>query len=219
MTFDPALFTGSHTAGATGELTWAASVDLALLALLNGASTAFKTPSGVYSPSTNQQSAGSASIIAVASGSMTAVPFRVAQTQTFDRLAINVGSALVGGTTVAIRGGIYNDVGYGAGPSTLLMDAGSNFALTGVAVDPITISQQLTPGLYWLAAAFTYAVAPTTLSVYTLGGGAPGLAGGTFTNNYRGYLTTGVAAGALPSTFGTFSGAVSNVIAMGLRAV
>ena len=66
---------------------------------------------------------------------------------TADRLAINVQSGIASGTT---RLGIYSSTSAGV-PSSLILDAGT-VATTSSGVKEITISQALTPGLYWLAA-------------------------------------------------------------------
>jgi hypothetical protein len=75
-------------------------------------------------------------------------PFFVPVTTTFDRIAIRTAPSFSG--TSSTRLGIYNST---AGlPSTVVLDAGTvgNTSLNQTA--QITISQQLTPGVYWLAA-------------------------------------------------------------------
>lgn len=84
--------------------------------------------------------------ITLVANKLLGIPFLVARSMTFDRIAIQV-------TTLAdpsnIRLGIYND-GTNLYPGTLLLDAGVvSGATTGVKA--ITISQALTKGLYWLA--------------------------------------------------------------------
>jgi len=73
--------------------------------------------------------------------------FAVAKTTTFDRIAAEVTVGAVGST---VRLGIFADTG-GHRPSALVLDAGTIDGNT-VAVQEITISQQLVPGLYWVGA-------------------------------------------------------------------
>jgi hypothetical protein len=75
-------------------------------------------------------------------------PFFVPVTTTFDRIAIRTGSTFSG--TAVARLGIYNSSG--GKPSTVVLDAGTVSATALSTSYTITISQQLTPGLYWLAA-------------------------------------------------------------------
>jgi hypothetical protein len=78
---------------------------------------------------------------------MVAAPFPVDRACTADRLSVRV---TTGGTTGAVvRLGIYNDNGKGK-PGSLLLDAGT-VPSTGTGLQEITISQALSPGLYWLA--------------------------------------------------------------------
>jgi hypothetical protein len=75
-------------------------------------------------------------------------PFFVPVTTTFDRIVIRTGNGYSG--TAIVRLGIYNS---NAGkPSTVLLDAGTVSATSVNGTFSITISQQLTPGFYWLAA-------------------------------------------------------------------
>lgn len=74
------------------------------------------------------------------------MPFVVARAMTFDRIAIKVDTLAAG---AGARLGIYNS-GADATPGTLLLDAGV-VAVTSTGIKAITISQQLTKGLYWLA--------------------------------------------------------------------
>jgi hypothetical protein len=80
-------------------------------------------------------------------GVMTAVPFWVHATTTFDRIGCSITTAGAAGTV--IRLGIYTDsLGQ---PSTKVLDAGT-VAGDAVASPELTISQSLTAGWYWLAA-------------------------------------------------------------------
>jgi hypothetical protein len=78
-----------------------------------------------------------------------AVPFRVDKTTTWDRIGFE--QTTVGAAGALIRLGIYADDGLGA-PGALTLDAGTVAADSGTGIKTITISQQLTPGVYWLAA-------------------------------------------------------------------
>jgi hypothetical protein len=74
------------------------------------------------------------------------VPFHVWETVTFDRIGIEV---VTGQASTTIRLGIY-ETGTDGRPSALLLDAGTVDSSTS-GVKEITISEELTPGLYWLA--------------------------------------------------------------------
>ena len=79
-----------------------------------------------------------------------AVPFFCRKTTTFDRIAVS--QVTNAPATSVMRLGIFNDDGT-AYPGTVLLDAGTVATSAGApATREITISQQLTPGLYWLAA-------------------------------------------------------------------
>lgn len=77
-----------------------------------------------------------------------ASPFYVPVTATFDRIGINVFGAADAG--VVARLGIYSD--NGTGPHSLVVDAGT-VAMDSTGRKEATISQELTPGIYWLGAA------------------------------------------------------------------
>ena len=100
--------------------------------------------SGYYYRGTSTTAANST----VAANSTFYFPFFVPTTTTFDRIAIRTGSAFSG--TSSVRLGIYNNSS--GKPSTVLLDAGTVAGTNNNATITITISQQLTPGIYWLAA-------------------------------------------------------------------
>ena len=77
------------------------------------------------------------------------LPFLITVTTTFDRIAINHAQTAAGAGSVA-RLGIYNSTS--GLPSTRVLDAGTVDLSTGAALKFVSISQTLTPGLYWLAA-------------------------------------------------------------------
>lgn len=82
---------------------------------------------------------------AVVANVLFAAPLFVPRTMTFDRIAIHVSTLSASGNA---RLGIYNN-GDNLYPGTLLLDAGVvSVASTGVKA--ITISEQLTKGVYWL---------------------------------------------------------------------
>ena len=72
--------------------------------------------------------------------------FYVSETATFDRIACRAATGFSG--TATVRLGIYNN-GTNA-PTTVVLDAGT-VSVTAAGTFEITISQQLTPGWYWLA--------------------------------------------------------------------
>lgn len=75
-------------------------------------------------------------------------PFFVPVTTTFDRIAVRTGVNYSG--TGSVRLGIYNST---AGqPSTLILDAGTGATTSSNQTIAITINQQLTSGIYWVAA-------------------------------------------------------------------
>ncbi len=84
---------------------------------------------------------------AIAADTIYATPFMVPRRTTWDRIAIRVSTA--GGAGAKCRLGIYRDNG-ACYPGELVADGGEvDCETTGTKA--ITISQQLTKGLYWLA--------------------------------------------------------------------
>lgn len=129
---------------------------------------------------------------AQATGNLHVMPFFVPEARTFDQILINVATAGAG----PIRLGIYNDTGTGY-PGSLLLSAGTvDSAVLGELA--ITISQNLTPGVYWLAAL----TETTTNAVVTSGGGQTlGMRAVSNNGTSKGYQAGSIAAGALPATF------------------
>jgi hypothetical protein len=74
-------------------------------------------------------------------------PIYISKTNTFDRIALHTQGDFSGSTTV--RMGIYNDSD--GLPTTVLLDAGTVSPSAANTNYQITISQSLSPGLYWLA--------------------------------------------------------------------
>ena len=90
---------------------------------------------------------GGAATLAITANNLYAVPFLVQRTTTWDRIALQVTTGGIATTTARL--GIYND-GTNLYPGTLVVDAGT-VAVDSTGVKAATISQQLQPGLYWLA--------------------------------------------------------------------
>ena len=84
-------------------------------------------------------------------GGVYLVPFYVASTHTFIQEGIYVDTA--GSSGCLLRFGIYNTSATTGLPSTVLLDAGTASCTSSSAVAAVTISQSLSPGLYWLAVA------------------------------------------------------------------
>lgn len=89
--------------------------------------------------------AASAGVSTLGNGSLRVSPMIVTRTMTIDRLGSEV--ATVGDVGSKVRLGIYSDDGTGR-PGNLLIDAGQ-IAGDSATVQELTISQQLTPGIYW----------------------------------------------------------------------
>ena len=96
----------------------------------------------------------STSNTATSTGTLYAIPFFVPVTTTFVKI---IGLVATGITNGQLRMGIYSTTG--GVPDALVLDAGTVAATTS-ADAPITISQSLTPGWYWLACV-TQVAAPT----------------------------------------------------------
>lgn len=94
----------------------------------------------------NTLSSPSDSTLAMTQNTLIGTYFPVSATTTFDRIGIEVTSAIASST---VRLGIFRCVG--GIPSTLVLDAGTIDSSTTGAKE-ITISQSLTPGLYVLLA-------------------------------------------------------------------
>ena len=77
---------------------------------------------------------------------LSAHPFVVTTTSTYDRIAARTGTVTVPGSA---RLGIYNS--NGSEPTTRVIDAGSISYTTSSTLYEITINQTLSPGVYWLA--------------------------------------------------------------------
>lgn len=122
------------------------------------------------------------------------LPFRLAATRTFDRLAVDVTTNVA---SAVLRVGIYADDATFNWPGSLLLDAGTLDAATAIALVEATISQQLTAGLWWLAVACQGA-APAVRSSATFVDRPSTAAAGTATIVTS--LTQSGVSGALPPT-------------------
>lgn len=119
------------------------------------------------------------------------LPYLITTSTTFDRMAIEHLGA-VGGALSVVRMGIYTS---SAGlPSTRVLDAGTIDLTTALAFKTITISQTLTPGLYFLAV-----VAQVTSGAPTFRTAVPTIVTPDSSNIVNG-VKFEAAAGALPAT-------------------
>jgi hypothetical protein len=91
---------------------------------------------------------GNRSTVTTVLNQMTAVPFFVSNTESFDRIGAEV--TTVGTAGSVVRLGIYADSGVGQ-PGALVLDAGTIAGDVQAAAE-ITINVTLPAGLYWLAA-------------------------------------------------------------------
>lgn len=148
-------------------------------------------------------SPGSAATGTFASGVFRVSAFVVSTAMTLDRIGVEV--ATIGDAGSLLRLGIYADNG-NAAPGSKLLDAGT-VAGDSATTQTITISQALTPGVYWMGAVGqnVTTTAPTLRIVGStwvppvpMAPSTTSLPSANATLN--GYVQTGVT-GALPSTF------------------
>jgi hypothetical protein len=155
--------------------------------------------SGQYYHPVSAGSSGTSSTLA--NGSLRVAPFFVPNSVTLSRIGAEITSA--GDAGCKLRLGIYADDGTGY-PGALVLDAGT-IAGDSVAVQEITISQALSPGLYWIGGAVQL-VTVTQPTVRTTGTWTPPVsirAGTTIPSagaSMIGYVH-GSVSGALPSSF------------------
>lgn len=147
-------------------------------------------------------------------GNLRLSPWVVTAAVTVVRLFIDL--TVIGDVASTFRLGIYNDSGAGV-PSTLVLDAGTIATGSTTGVFEVTISQALTPGLYWVGGAVqgVSSVQPTLRVVQgttivpivpPLGTSLPA-AGITVIGYNQGGVT-----GALPSTFsGSVGGSAARI--------
>ena len=147
------------------------------------------------------------STLGAVDGRLYITPFFVPRTTTFDQIGINVTATAA---SSVIRLGIYN-MTTGQDPTSLVLDAGTVDSATSTGIKTITISQQLTAGLYALASC-AQGGAP---SVGSFGGHSPWVSRTTF-GTYTGWLRT-IGTVALP-TPASPDNATSNLPRVFLRA-
>jgi hypothetical protein len=145
-------------------------------------------------------------------GYFNAIPVFINKAVTADRISLNV--TVSGSAGGVLRMGIYNsDSNFQ--PTTLLLDAGT-IASTTTGLKEITISQALSPGVYWIGAAGQVASAGTC-SAYTANPFTGMLSTPTYYSSaaITGYQMGPSITGALPSTFTVgFAGNGPNVAPM-----
>jgi len=129
------------------------------------------------------------------------LPFWVHTTETFDRIGIRVTATAA---SSVIRLGIYS-ANSNYEPTSLVLDAGTVDSATAISSQEITISQQLTPGMYFLAAV-PQGGAPSFQTIGNNPLSIPGFSSIPFSSvvTNQAILTTyiiGSITGALPSTF------------------
>jgi hypothetical protein len=170
--------------------------------------------SGKYYTTDAGVTAGSASTL----NRVTTLPFWVHATTTFDRIGIRVTATAASST---IRLGIYSsNANYE--PTTLVLDAGTVDSATAISNQEITINQELTPGMYFLAAT-AQGGTPSWQVVGNNPLSIPGFSSIPFNSiaGNQGILTNyfvGSVSGALPNPFGSTS-STTNGPRVFLRAV
>lgn len=156
-------------------------------------------PTGHYfytaSPSITQNS------VALGNGNLRVTPWLVLRSLSITRLGAEI--VTVGDVGSKLRIGIYSDTG-SCQPGSLLLDAGQ-IAGDSATVQELTVSQTLSPGLYWVGAA-VQSVTTTQPTVRCCQNWHPPILMGAGTSiptagdTPAGYQATGVT-GALPGTF------------------
>lgn len=157
--------------------------------------------SGLYYQATPSVSL---SVITTGTGTFRATPFVVPRAVTLSRIGLEV--TVAGDVGSLVRLGIYADNGSGY-PDALVLDAGT-VAGDAVGVAENTISQALTPGLYWVGAVAQNVTTtqPSIRGIATTSGAtAPQMPLSTSTPATNSLSSVGFAGlsitGALPSTF------------------
>lgn len=165
-----------------------------------------KLVSGNYYSTASQ---GSATTGVWTSGQLRLAPFWLPNAVSLSKIGAEVTSAGDAGSVVRL--GIYGDNGNGY-PGKLILDAGT-IAGDSNTVQEITISQALTPGLYWIGTASqVITVTAPTLRAINTGPAYPWMTLGTSTPSSNtsivGYTQSSVS-GALPAVFQTTPSVVS----------
>lgn len=170
--------------------------------------------SGLYYPTSGHTASNTPTL-----DELRLVLFPVAKTVTVDRIGVwcQAGLALS-----EFRLGIYRDDGNGY-PGARVLDAGT-VAMTSQGFKEITISQELTPDLYWIGGAGQVAVATMTMSTGSVAAVAlafplmPLVSAPTAATSIGGgFVETGVS-GALPANFTTTKANITALPRVFLRA-
>jgi hypothetical protein len=142
-------------------------------------------------------------------------PFIVSENESFDRISMEISGAGTAGSLVRL--GIYNSSG--GYPTTNLLNAGTILG-DSATNQTITISQALTPGVYWLAYIHNSVANISFRTIQATTGAIPSILGikdGDFTGNQYNLITMNYT---YDGTFPTISGATLsglNVAIVGLR--
>jgi len=140
------------------------------------------------------------------------VPFWVTNTITLDRLAVEITTANAACNWVT-RMGIYSNLSATSYyPGALLVDGGVDAAEVAIGISTVTISKQLTPGVYWFATKRTGTAGETAMRTLAAGsippeGFYPWVPLGTSAATLNGIgmnnalMRTGIAAGAFPDPY------------------
>jgi len=137
------------------------------------------------------------------------VPILVGITQTFDRISMEVTTGAAGN----IRLGLYTSHATTYLPDELVVDGGTIDA-NSVAVQEVTISESLVPGLYW--GAFVSDASPT-IRAFTAASGRALMGAAAATDAGYTYLRRNFSYAALPDPFGgslTRAGTIVPIVAL-----
>lgn len=175
----------------------------------------YRLKSGLYYPTTGSSTSNTPTL-----DELRLVMFPVAKTVTIDRIGVWCQAGVV---LSEFRLGIYRDDGNGY-PGARVLDAGVA-DMSSQGFKEITISQQLTPDLYWIGGAGQVVVTAMTMSVGTPASATPfpylpPLAAAPTTASTTGgggFMQTGVS-GALPANFTTTVTTSSSIPRVFLRA-
>lgn len=147
---------------------------------------------------------GTASVAATANVTYYS-PLIVPSNLTIDRIGILTAGGFNG--TASVRMGIYSNTA--SAPDQLILDAGTVSATAANGVYQITISQALTPGIYWLAAN-TQTAATVNNFIGTTGDPRPGVVGLPLNATNATYFSAGYQQTGVTGAFANASGATLN---------
>lgn len=158
-----------------------------------------------------------ASTASISKDNIRLTPFIISETTSFDKIAMEISGAGTAGSV--IRLGIYNSTNNY--PSTNLLNAGTILG-DSATNQTITINQQLTPGVYWLAYTHNSTANITFRTIQVTTGAIPAVLGirdGDFTGNQLNLVTMSYV---YDGTFPTISGSAAtglNLAIVALRKV